>query len=50
MKYVIRYKEEILHEDLTEEEWSDKMQDLADQFYQTGSPKPEDLHTETTEN
>lgn len=31
---------------LTEEEYFDTMEDLAIEFYQTGSPCPEDLETE----
>ena len=31
---------------LTEEEYFNIMEDLSVEFYQTGSPKPEDLKTE----
>jgi len=31
---------------LSEEEYFDTMEDLSIQFYQTGSPKPEELETE----
>ncbi|NDF98893.1 MAG: hypothetical protein EB101_08215 [Chitinophagia bacterium] len=31
---------------LTEEEYFDTMEDLSIEFYQTGSPRPEDLETE----
>lgn len=49
MKYRIMCGDQALYEDLTLDDWCDRMQDLADQYYQTGFPKPEDLHTETTE-
>ena len=32
-RYNIRYKNEILHENLTIEEWSEVVQDFADRFY-----------------
>lgn len=36
---------------LTEEEYFNVMEDLSIQYYQTGTPKPEDLETEIlTEN
>mgnify|MGYP003321200057 CR=1 FL=1 len=31
---------------LTQEEYFDIMEDLSVEFYQTGSPSPEDLYTE----
>jgi hypothetical protein len=31
---------------LSEEEYFDTMEDLSIEFYQTGSPRPEDLETE----
>ena len=31
---------------LTQEEYFDIMEDLSIEFYQTGSPSPEDLYTE----
>jgi len=31
---------------LTEEEYFDTMEDLSIKFYETGSPRPEDLKTE----
>jgi len=45
-KYNILCNGRKIFSDLTEEEYFDTMEDLADQFYQTGSPKPEDLETE----
>jgi len=35
-----------IYSSLTEEEYFNIMEDLAIEFYQTGSPKPEDLDTE----
>ncbi len=35
-----------IYSNLTEEEYFNIMEDLAVQFYQSGSPKPEDLETE----
>lgn len=50
MKYRIMTGDTVLYEDLTLDDWCDRMMDLAQQYYLTGFPKPEDLHTETTEN
>jgi hypothetical protein len=44
-KYNIFYKGELIHPNLTEEEYFDAMEDLSVKFYQTGSPKPEELET-----
>ena len=44
-RYTILHKGEVLHEDLTEEEYFDIMEDLSMDFYQNGSPKPQDLET-----
>ena len=44
--YSISYKGEVLAEGLTEEEYMDKMQDLADQFFADGSPHPLELRTD----
>jgi hypothetical protein len=35
-----------IYSNLTEEEYFETMEDLAAQFYQTGSPNPSDLDTE----
>ena len=35
-----------IYSSLTEEEYFDVMEDLSIQYYQTGSPHPEDLETE----
>jgi hypothetical protein len=44
--YNILCKGRRIYSSLTEEEYFDIMEDLSIQFYQTGSPKPEDLETE----
>jgi hypothetical protein len=35
-----------IYSNLTEEEYFDVMEDLSIKFYQTGSPRPEDIETE----
>ena len=44
--YSITHKGKVLFENLTEEEYFDKMQDLADQFFADGSPHPLELVTD----
>ena len=44
--YSISHNNKILYEGLTEEEYMDKMQDLADKFFETGSPHPLELITD----
>ena len=39
-----------LYEGLTEEEYFDKMQDLADEYYENGTPHPLELRTSMTNN
>ena len=34
------------HREITEEEYFNVMEDLSIEYYQTGSPRPEDLETE----
>ena len=46
--YSISYEGKILAEGLTEEEYMDKMQDLADEYYQNGTPHPLELRTSVT--
>ena len=46
--YTVLHKGEVLHKNLTEEEYFDIMEDLSIEYYQTGSPRPEDLETEIT--
>ena len=48
--YKITHKGEVLFENLTEEEYMDKMQDLADKFFANGTPHPLELRTEIEEN
>jgi hypothetical protein len=45
-KYNILCKGRKIFSNLTENEYFDIMEDLALEFYQTGSPNPEDLETE----
>ena len=45
-RYNILLKGKRIHSSLTEEEYFDIMEDLSIEFYQTGSPRPEDLETE----
>ncbi len=47
--YSISYKGETLFEGLTEEEYFEKMQDLADEFFANGTPHPLELDTSYTE-
>ena len=47
--YSISHKGEVLFENLTEEEYMDKMQDLADEFFKSGTPHPLDLVTDVKE-
>jgi hypothetical protein len=44
--YNIFHRGELVHTNLTEEEYFNIMEDLSIEFYQTGSPRPEDLKTE----
>jgi predicted transcriptional regulator YdeE len=44
--YNILCKGRKIYTHLTEEEYFDTMEDLSVQYYQTGSPDPEDLETE----
>jgi hypothetical protein len=47
-KYTILQNNKVLYKNLTEEEYFDMMENLSVEFYQTGSPRPEDLKTEIT--
>ena len=38
-----------VYSDLTEEEYMDLMEDLSQEFYQTGTPHPDDIITEIIE-
>jgi hypothetical protein len=44
--YNILCKGRKIYTGLTQEEYFDVMEDLSIEFYQTGSPRPEDLETE----
>lgn len=44
--YNIYCKGRKLYSNLTEEEYFDMMENLSIEYYQTGSPRPEDLETE----
>ena len=44
--YNILCKGRKIYSDLTQDEYFDIMEDLAIQFYQTGSPSPDELETE----
>ena len=45
-RYNILCKGRRIYTSLTEEEYFDIMEDPSIEYYQTGSPKPEDLETE----
>ena len=44
-KYTILHKGKVLYKNLTENEYFDIMEDLSIEYYQKGSPKPQDLET-----
>ena len=48
--YSISHEGKILYEGLTEEEYFNKIQDLADEYYANGTPHPLELRTSITEN
>jgi hypothetical protein len=45
-KYNILCKGRKIHQNLTEEQFLDTMEDLAQQFYESGTPNPYDITTE----
>ncbi len=45
-RYNILCKGRRIYTALTEEEYFNTMEDLSIEYYQTGSPRPEDLETE----
>jgi hypothetical protein len=45
-KYNILYETKIIFENLTEDEYFDKMEELSQEFYDTGTPNPQDLTTQ----
>jgi hypothetical protein len=44
-KYTVLHKGKVIYKDLTENEYFDIMEDLSIEYYQTGSPRPQDLET-----
>ena len=44
-KYTILHKGKVLYKNLTEEEYFDIMENLSIEYYQKGSPRPQDLET-----
>ena len=46
--YNIYCKGRKIYSNLTQREYFDIMEDLSIEFYQTGTPRPEDLDTEIT--
>jgi len=44
--YNVYRKGRKIYTNLTQDEYFDIMEDLSIEFYQTGSPSPEDLYTE----
>jgi len=49
-KYNILCKGRKIYTELTEEEYFNTMEDLAIDFYQTGSPDPNEIETEVIKN
>ena len=47
-EYTILHKRKVLYKNLTEEEYFDKIEDLSMEYYQKGSPRPQDLETQIT--
>ncbi len=45
-KYSIYHGGKLLYSDLTQSEYFDIMENLSIEFYQTGTPNPQDLKTE----
>ena len=47
-KYTILHKGKVLYKRLTQEEYFDIMEDLSIEYYQKGTPRPQDLKTNIT--
>ena len=47
-RYTILHKGQVLYKNLTQEEYFDIMEDLSIEYYQKGSPKPQNLKTNIT--
>jgi len=48
-KYTVLHRGNVLYKNLTEEEYFDIMEDLSIEYYQKGSPRPQDLETKITQ-
>ena len=46
-RYTILVKGEVLYENLGQLEYFERMEDLALEYYQTGSPAPHEIETKT---
>ena len=46
--YTISHNGQVLAEGLTQEEYFDKLADLAEDFYSSGSPNPSEIETTIT--
>ncbi len=44
-EYTILHKGKVMYENLTEEEYFDKIEDLSIEYYQKGFPRPQDIET-----
>ena len=49
-KYTILHKGKVMYRNLTEEEYFDTIEDLSEQYYQKGFPRPQDLETKMMSN
>jgi hypothetical protein len=47
-RYTILHRGVVLYKGLTEKEYFDIMEDLSVEYYQKGSPRPQDLETKIT--
>ena len=47
--YNVYHNGELIHEQLTEDQYFDIMQDIADEYYKSGSPDMHDFKTEMIE-
>ena len=48
-KYTVLHKGKVLFKNLTEDEYFVIMEDLSVEYYQKGSPRPQDLETKMIE-
>jgi len=49
VRYNIYQSGQKIHSNLTQDDYFDTIQDIAEQFYQYGSPAPEEITTEIIE-